>query len=168
MPSPFPGMNPYLERSGVWPMFHSQFISASQQSLTKQLRPKYIVRMETRVYIHEPSAAERFAGEPDLGISRDPRVESSPAAATIAAPAPAYGTLPAWVEVEKSRYLEIRERTSERIVTVVELLSRPADPGAGRRPRFETGTEADSGRGLRRRRLLGLHLLRPARTATWY
>ena len=131
MPSPFPGMNPYLERTGIWPMFHSQFISACQQSLSKQLRPKYVVWMETRVYIHEPSAAERFAGEPDLGISRSGRRgESEGAVATLSPPAPAYGTIPAWVETEKSRYLEIRERSSSRLVTAIELLS-PANKYAG-------------------------------------
>lgn len=130
MPSPFPGMNPYLERAGVWPMFHSQFISVCQQSLAKQLRPKYVVRMETRVYIHEPSAAERFAGEPDLGIARAPRFEHAGAGVAVATPAPAYGTIPAWVELEKSRYLEIRDRESDRLVTLIELLS-PANKYSG-------------------------------------
>ena len=124
MSSPFPGMNPYLERAGVWSMFHSQFVSACQQHLSKLLRPKYIVMMETRVYIHEPSAAERFVGQPDIGISHSGQHPTrSRGSATIAVPAPSYGTIPAWVEIEKSRYLEIRERSSERIVTVLELLS---------------------------------------------
>jgi hypothetical protein len=132
MPSPFPGMNPYLERAAVWPMFHSQFISTCQQRLSRQVRPKYVVRLEARVYIHEPSAAERFAGEPDLGITR-PDALPSPnrsSAAVVPAPAPAYGTLPAWVEIEKSRYLEIRDRSSDRVVTVIELLS-PTNKYAG-------------------------------------
>ena len=129
MPSPFPGMNPYLERAGVWEMFHTQFISLLQQDLTAQIRPRYVVRIEARVYIHEPPAARRFVGEPDVGISRTTpgvAVASSPSAVL----APAYGTLPAWVETEKSRYLEIRDRVGNQLVTVIELLS-PCNKYAG-------------------------------------
>lgn len=121
MPSPFPGMNPYLERADVWPMFHSQFVSAMQQSLAHQVRPKYIAKMDMRVYIHEPPAADRLIGEPDVGISRTRPPTDGENRATIAAPL--YGTIPAWVEFEKSRYLEIRDRASNRVVTVIELLS---------------------------------------------
>lgn len=129
MPSPFPGMNPYLERADEWKMFHTQYVSAFQQHLVAQVRPKYVVRMETRVYLHEPSAAERFAGEPDIEIIRPrrPAALEDPPTAVLA---PAYGTIPAWIETEKSRYLEIRDRASNQVVTVVELLS-PSNKYAG-------------------------------------
>ena len=53
MPSPFPGMNPYLEGSGLWPMFHTQLLSGCQQHLVAQVRPRYFVRLESRVYVRE-------------------------------------------------------------------------------------------------------------------
>jgi Protein of unknown function (DUF4058) len=43
MPSPFPGMDPYLEHPEVWPGFHLLLIAALAESLTPQLRPKYAV-----------------------------------------------------------------------------------------------------------------------------
>jgi hypothetical protein len=48
MPSPFPGMDPYLEHPEVWPGVHLLLIAALAESLTPQLRPKYAVSVEVR------------------------------------------------------------------------------------------------------------------------
>ena len=53
MPSPFPGMNPYLESPAVWHGFHRRFIPAIANALTAQLRPNYIVLIEEQIYVHE-------------------------------------------------------------------------------------------------------------------
>ncbi|MEB3829953.1 DUF4058 family protein, partial [Phormidium sp. CCY1219] len=50
MPSPFPGMNPYLEQPDFWPEVHHLLISLLLESLVPQLRPKYRVAIEKRVY----------------------------------------------------------------------------------------------------------------------
>ena len=50
MPNPFPGMNPYLEHPDFWPEVHHLLISAIKESLTPQLRPKYRVAIEKRIY----------------------------------------------------------------------------------------------------------------------
>jgi hypothetical protein len=34
MPSPFPGMNPYLEQEGVWQDFRYSFIPAAREILS--------------------------------------------------------------------------------------------------------------------------------------
>lgn len=54
MPSPFPGMNPYLERAGVWESFHTELVVAMKRQIAEQLPDQYVVRIENRVYIHEP------------------------------------------------------------------------------------------------------------------
>ena len=41
MPSPFPGMNPYLEYPDRWPTVHNRLIVALADLLTPQLLPKY-------------------------------------------------------------------------------------------------------------------------------
>ena len=47
MPSPFPGMNPYLEQSDAWQDFHNSFLIAARESLTGQVGPNQIfVRSE--------------------------------------------------------------------------------------------------------------------------
>ena len=52
MPSPFPGMNPYLEQTGLWRGFHTSLPAAILQSaLTPQLVPRYVREMEESLYL---------------------------------------------------------------------------------------------------------------------
>jgi hypothetical protein len=46
----FPGMDPYLENPGLWPEVHSRLLVAIADTLGPQLRPKYRVAIEKRVY----------------------------------------------------------------------------------------------------------------------
>lgn len=50
MPSPFPGMNPILEHRDFWPEVHNRLIVAIADALTPEVRPKYEVAIEKRVY----------------------------------------------------------------------------------------------------------------------
>lgn len=51
MPTPFPGMDPYLERPGLWEEVHAGLIVAMQQHLSPLLRPRYRVAIERRTYL---------------------------------------------------------------------------------------------------------------------
>jgi hypothetical protein len=53
MPSPFPGMNPYLEQDDVWHDFHERFIPLVATLLGGQLRPRYIVKIDEHIFVHE-------------------------------------------------------------------------------------------------------------------
>src|SRR5688500_2339479 len=123
MPSPFPGMNPYFERSN-WREFHLLFIAQMRRWLGRQLSGQYIVRIEEDVYIHEASAEERrLTARADAAVVVDERpapVSSSPAA--VATPNPAFATLPDFA-AEKQRWLAIRDKTGRDVLTVIELLS---------------------------------------------
>ena len=44
MPSPFPGMDPYLERS-TWMNLHGQLCSEIARQLGPKLRPRYMARL---------------------------------------------------------------------------------------------------------------------------
>lgn len=46
MPSPFPGMNPYLEQEAAWHDFHKSFIPMAAETLGAQVRPRYFARIE--------------------------------------------------------------------------------------------------------------------------
>ena len=59
MPSPFSGMNPWLEQEGLWRDFHSKLLAAINERLVQQVRPKYIVLLER--YIEAPAEVERDA-----------------------------------------------------------------------------------------------------------
>lgn len=124
MPSPFPGMNPYLEQSDAWEDFHHEFIARAREMLADKAGPNYAVKIETRLYIHELSAEERrYAGNADVSVSASPRVEAS-AAIAVAEPltAPMKLSLPS-TDIERYSWLEIRDQRNRRVVTAIELLS---------------------------------------------
>lgn len=73
MPSPFPGMDPYLEDPARWPNVHHGLISEIQALLTSQLRPKYYVRVEERVYVSDEDDPGREVLIPDVRIARGAR-----------------------------------------------------------------------------------------------
>jgi enoyl reductase-like protein len=43
MPSPFPGMNPFLEQNDTWEDFHQDFITRAREMLTAQVGGNYTV-----------------------------------------------------------------------------------------------------------------------------
>ncbi len=53
MPSPFPGMDPYLESPELWPDLHHEMISVIRESLNVSLRPRYHAMVEERVYVSD-------------------------------------------------------------------------------------------------------------------
>ena len=59
MPSPFPGMNPYLEHADVWHDFHESFMPHIRDVLAAQVDPRYIVKIDEHVFIHELSGEQR-------------------------------------------------------------------------------------------------------------
>ena len=49
MPTPFPGMDPYLERPSMWPGVHNALMAAIQLDLAPQVRPRYYVSLEDHI-----------------------------------------------------------------------------------------------------------------------
>ena len=123
MPSPFPGMNPYLEQEDVWHDFHERFMPAAAEMLLPQVRPNYIVKLDEHAYIHElPANERRLAGRPGVATTES-RSGRSGAESQVASNAPVYGELSLAVDVERHAFIEIRDRQTRQIVTVLELLS---------------------------------------------
>lgn len=129
MPSPFPGMNPYLEQTRVWHDFHESFMPLVRDLLSAQLDPAYVVKIDEQVYIHElPAEPRRFVGRADVGVTEHPG-GGGLQADTAVLDAPAEVALPG-VDFERLSFLEIRDRTDWKLITVLELLS-PANKYAG-------------------------------------
>ncbi|HUY36632.1 MAG TPA: DUF4058 family protein [Pirellulales bacterium] len=55
MPSPSPGMNPYLERASVWHDFHESFMPLVREILTSQVLPRYFVRIDAPAEVGVPA-----------------------------------------------------------------------------------------------------------------
>jgi len=132
MAHPFPGMNPYLERSSLWPDVHLNLISYIQRTIAGRLPDRYYISAEERTYITAVNP-ESFVGRPDVAIVGAPRAAVAPALAKSANGSPTTVVLPVPEEV-RERFLEIRETATHRVVTVIEILS-PANKaqGEGRR-----------------------------------
>jgi len=134
MPSPFPGMNPYLENPQFWPEVHSRLIIAIADAIAPQLRPKYRVAVEKRVYqiIDENSI---LVGIPDVVVGRSlTNTEKEPSNIAVAAPPkkPITVNIPILEEVREG-YLEVREVGTREVVTVIEILSPNKRTGEGRK-----------------------------------
>lgn len=122
MPTPFPGMDPYLERRDHWHAVHTRLLVAIADTLGPQVWPHYRVDIELRTYI-ALLTSESLAGIPDVLVMASPRAEERPIA-----PAPASGIAPQTVEVPMpeeihERYLVVYEVTTQDVVTVLEILS---------------------------------------------
>ena len=118
MSNPFPGMNPYLERAAVWHDFHDTFCLILRRALLDRLGDRYDAAYDDHVWIVEPDevsvrrADVHVTGE---GGSSQPAVaDDLTACAVIMEP---------HAEELREAFVEIRDRSDGRVVTVFELLS---------------------------------------------
>lgn len=97
MPCPFPGMDPFLERSTVWPAFHQNLAAALYHAVLPGLADRYRARIGSRDYVTELALF--------TSVVREPHTEP---------------------------FVEIRQRTDNRLVTLVDFVSpsnRTTTPG---------------------------------------
>lgn len=136
MPSPFPGIDPYLEAGGFWESFHTQLVVRIVDNLQPQLVPRYVARPTERegvllaarsivpdVRIHQTSSSAA-RGETVVLNPLEPRV----------------------VQLVEEEYVEtrveIRHRPSAQLVTVIEVIS-PSNKQSGEGNRLYTRKQAD-------------------------
>jgi hypothetical protein len=126
MPSPFPGMDPYLE-AGLCPDVHNALSSKLRAFLVPQLRPKYAARLE--IYVVEDTSPESEIGilYPDvevLQIRQRPSATEPATRQSNIATTPAQLTLPVIQPVEiRVPTVEIRDTTNNILVSCIEILS---------------------------------------------
>ncbi len=122
MSSPFPGMNPYLESPEFWSGIHGRIIVFLADVLSPQVRPKYFIAIEERVY--ETTSDDILVGIPDVVVQRSQTATNSQAEVAIATTStqPSTVTLPI-PQTVKERYLEVRKVGTKEVVAVIEVLS---------------------------------------------
>jgi hypothetical protein len=134
MPSPFPGMDPYLESPDWFPDLHSSLIIHMKEALKPRLPESYSARSDYRFWVEysgryiEPDVEVVQVGEKPLRRKRR---------ATATAELRPDGPLIIAVETvgegaTKQSFLEIRRRQGKevRLVTAIEILS-PSNKKAG-------------------------------------
>jgi hypothetical protein len=134
MASPFPGMNPYLENPLLWSEIHNLLIAGIFRKLNPQLRPKYRVAIEKRLYqtTYDDSL---LVGIADVAVQNTQKIPS-PETRNIAVTFPVVEAVTVDVtmpETVKETFLEVRDVATQEVVTVIEILSpKNKRPGEGR------------------------------------
>jgi hypothetical protein len=68
MPSPFPGMNPYLENPQLWSEVHHRLITVIADAIESNLSLKYRVALEKRTYLSNREESVEV-GIPDVSVT---------------------------------------------------------------------------------------------------
>ena len=120
MPSPFPGMDPWLERPGVFPDLHNGLIFLLRESLNAVLPPGYFAAGANRVWVDD-----EHHREPDVSVARSngPVADGGVSVAAFTRLGMLVVDAPVLPEPTEEPYLEIRSTDGDRLVTVLEVLS---------------------------------------------
>ena len=120
MPSPFPGMNPFLEEKSQWTGLHNKFLTHIEYALNPILPVPYIANTEVRCYIERPN--DRIS---DLAIRDDPVKKMARRETGVALLAdPALKVRLYSEEERREAFVNILDmKRGQRIVTTIELLS---------------------------------------------
>jgi hypothetical protein len=125
-------MDPFIETQ-EWSDFHATYMTVIRELLTPQVRPRYVVRVERRVYLEQPFD-EPDQAIPDVAILERRGISGSPPGTAMLDEATSSITaveclLPE-AEEHREYFLVLRDRETLRIVTLIELLS-PTNKRAG-------------------------------------
>lgn len=126
MPSPFPGMDPYIEARNRWADFHHNFIIGCQGALNAKLPRNYVATSNERLQLM--SERERRTGVllPDVSVVRRPgggglRRPGDGSIATLEPHDLAQSI--EWLDHPKELFLEIHHLPDRGLVTSIEVLS---------------------------------------------
>jgi hypothetical protein len=131
MPSPFPGMDPYLE-GYLWPDVHHRLATQISDQLMPMLRPRYVARIEIQVIQDATPEADIGIMYPDVEVVRaHPHDHELPPASTgmgtrtaEALPITPTSLSVPLLDVEvRLATVEIRDTAHNRLVTSIEILS---------------------------------------------
>jgi hypothetical protein len=123
MPSPFPGMDPFLE-SHNFGSLHSNMITYTQEALQKQLPGNYYALTSERIWI---DTSERFI-EPDVFLTEETRkskrkTDDPGAVATLTLTKPVIVTVPHDEHTEPYLDIYYKKGDKKRLVCTIEILS---------------------------------------------
>lgn len=130
MPSPFPGMDPYLEGS-LWTTLHFTLAAEIVRQLAPKLRPRYVALPVERfvLEIAQGSSSSTLTTFPDVGIAETKTVTHRGLATLAATPPLRMATI--IPEQVPHVTIEIRDSQERRLVTAIEILSPTNKRGEG-------------------------------------
>ncbi len=131
MPSPFPGMDPYIEENGLWEGFHTNLVVKIADRLADAAPRRYLVRTGERAYLVlvESEGKDSHLFVPDVSVTTPRKRKKASRSGGVAVGEPPADvepvTLRAFIEEEhREAFIEIYEADPEkRLVTCIEVLS---------------------------------------------
>jgi len=131
MPSPFPGVDPYIEDQAFWRDFHARFLIYCSDQLADLLPDEYVAQVEERFYLVQAADEAGRQYLPDVTVTREGSFPARPAARAgllslepVQVPHLAVAT-----EEVRERWLEIRRHSDRAVISAIEVLS-PTNKGA--------------------------------------
>jgi hypothetical protein len=124
MPSPFPGMDPYLEDSEIWRGVHHYFITFTASALNTVLPPRYVAAVDERLYLVQPDRDIY----PDVRVQQVHRGRSAKHPSSVGSTATVAADPPWVLNVEPVEVSEgfidiILPAEGRRVITTIEFLS---------------------------------------------
>ena len=128
MPSPFPGMDPYLE-GYLWADVHQALAYQFRKQLAPLVEPRYAVRLAVTMLTDRAPAHELGILYPDVEVVRPHRpgeqvLREAPLATRAATIPPAPVSIPLTVPVQvRMVTVEVRDVDNNKLITSIEILS---------------------------------------------
>src|SRR5215831_3429589 len=123
MPSPFPGMDPYLEAPDRWRNVHDNLATEIQAQLAPLIRPRYYADQEPRfVYDAGVDVVTKHQALPDVSVVEHSRPTPLTHSAAAIVPAPLEVLITTDLP-EKLTSVVIRTVEGDTLVTAIEILS---------------------------------------------
>ncbi len=116
MPTPFPGMDPYLEDPDFWPGVHHRLITAIGDDLAARLARRYYVDVEERTVVALPQGGSSHR-RPDVAVVALPCAKRWPRTPRWAPSPSRCRRWCAWAICKCARQVD------HQVVTVIEVLS---------------------------------------------
>ena len=137
MPSPFPGMDPYIEAQSDWQDFHNTLIAEIRFALGISLPEDYVARVDARMEVVNYDGPTGPSYRPDVLGTREDREglrrEDSDSRAAVATIEPVTVEVAVFDPEEvRHTWLEVRKLPDLELITVVEVLSPTNKRGPGR------------------------------------
>ena len=125
MPSPFPGMDPYLEDPVYWGGVHSRLIAGLDAELNRILPDGYFADVDEHVWLQaEEPEDRRLLGRPDNLVTYTNGTEAHrKRSGGVAVAEPTTEAVLPTVRRETQKYVKVVAPDHSTVVTVIEILS---------------------------------------------
>jgi hypothetical protein len=124
VPSPFPGMDPYIEHPDVWSDFHGGLADEIRAELNKTIQPRYVARRVPRVKYELVEIEKTRSVRPDVGVWKPRRGAEGEGSTQMAVISPPSEENMVAMELPLRLFtVEVVETGAMRLVTAIEILS---------------------------------------------